>query len=102
MNKDNSTPIEQSANAVNKANESWEGLTLEQLRMRRAIALVHREIGRAQFANNINQAKGQVATNGVRGLLFSKETITKLKTADYLLLGWKLARSIIKYRNRKR
>lgn len=101
MNKDNNNATK-APMKISGELESWQGLTLEQLRMRRAIALVHRELGRAEFANNISQAKGQVASNGIRGLLFKKDTITKLKTADYLLLGWRFASALIKYRNRRK
>lgn len=82
--------------------KKWEGLTLEQLRMKRAMALVQREMGRAQFVQKFADKKEEISHTGIRGLLFSKNTVAKLKTADYLLLGWKLASSIIKFNMRKR
>jgi len=80
----------------------WNGCTLEELKRRRVVALVRRELGREKLAYNVGEIKGNVAANGVRGLLFSKSTVAKLKTADYLLLGWKIARGLLMLRNRKR
>lgn len=88
--------------AMGSAGAEWKGYTLEELKMRRAVALVKREMGRAQFAAKSGQLKTTVQDNGIRGLLFSKDTVTKLKTADYVLLGWRLISRIVKYRNRRR
>lgn len=82
--------------------EEWQGCTLEELKRRRVVALVRRELGREKLAHNIGEMKGNVASNGIRGLLFSRNTVAKLKTADYLLLGWKIAKGLISLRNRKR
>lgn len=80
----------------------WSGLTLEELKRRRVVALVRRELGREKLAYSLGEMKGNVASNGIRGLLFSKSTVAKLKTADYLLLGWKIAKGLLMLRNRKR
>ncbi|MCF0182506.1 MAG: hypothetical protein HUK11_09715 [Muribaculaceae bacterium] len=78
--------------------KEWQGMTLDELRQRRAIALVHRELSRERFALKVEEARHKVETNGVRGVLFKSTTITKLKTADYVLLGWRLARGLFKLR----
>ena len=76
--------------------ERWEGLTLEQLRYRRALSLVRREMGRASMQNSIDGVRTQVGNNGVRGLLFSSKTNARLKKVDMILLGVKLTRTLYK------
>ena len=68
----------------------WRGLTLDELRKRRAKALMRREVG-----------KVKINDNGIRGLMFSNKAISNLKAADYVFLGWKIARLFIKARRRK-
>ncbi|MBQ0114997.1 MAG: hypothetical protein KBT10_03910 [Bacteroidales bacterium] len=94
----------------NKTNQSttpsvqkeWKGMTLEELRMRRAMSLVRREMGRARIMQNFENTRTQVQSNGIRGLLFSSKTVARLKTADYLLLGAKIAGFVFKRFIRKR
>ena len=81
---------------------SWQGCTLEELQKRRVIALVKRELGREKLKSDLAQMKDKMSTNGVRGMLFSNSDLPKLKKADFLFLGWKLIKGIIKFRNRKR
>lgn len=83
--------------------EKWEGYTLEELKRRRVVALVRRELGREKIVAKADQTRHNVAANGVRGLLFGKGTVAKLKTADYMLIGWKLSKTLLKMwsRNRK-
>ena len=75
---------------------------LEQLRRARGKALVRREVGRAAMQYSIDGVKDNVATNGVRALMFSPSTVSHLKTADYLLLGFRFARWLLSMRNRRR
>lgn len=80
----------------------WKGLTIDELRLRRAVALVRKEMGKERMSMTIDGLRGRVADNGVRGLLFNDKTITGLKTADYALIGWKIARAIIKLRRKRK
>jgi hypothetical protein len=84
------------------SSREWRGMTLDELRKARGKALVKREVGRAAMQYDIEGMKNTVATNGVRGLMFSPGTVTHLKTADYVLLGFKLARWIRGMRNDRR
>ena len=91
-------------NSAAIANESgqWQGMTLEQLRNARAKALVRREVGRATMQYSLDNVKDNVSSNGIRALMFSPETVTHLKTADYVLLGFRLARWILAMRGNRR
>ena len=80
----------------------WQGMTLEQLRRARARAIVRREVGRATMQYSIDDMKTNVANNGLRSLMFSPGTVSSLKTADYVLLGFKLTRWLMTLRNGRR
>ena len=82
----------------------WQGMTLEQLRRARAKALVRREVGRATMQYSIDNVKDNVSNNGIRALMFSPGTVSQLKTADYVLLGFKLTRWLmnLRYDGRRR
>lgn len=82
------------------SSQSWQGYTLDELRKRRMLALVKRELSRERIVMQYSQARGNVTSNGLRGMFFKNGTIGKLKTVDYLFLGWKLARGVIKLRNK--
>lgn len=90
--------------AYQDANVSdWKGLTIDELKMRRAKQLVLREVSRANLGNTLSNTRQQVSQNGVRGLLFSNNTIAGLKKADYALLGYKLVTLLVKrYLRRKK
>ena len=81
--------------------DNWQGLTLDQLRMRRAKALLRREVGKVKINAVLDGMKTRVNDNGIRGLMFSDKTIGRLKTADYMFLGWKIAQIFIKARRKK-
>lgn len=81
--------------------DNWQGLTLEQLRMRRAKALVRREVGKVKISALLDGMKTRVNDNGIRGLVFKDKTIGRLKAADYMFLGWKIAQIFIKARRKK-
>ena len=87
---------------TNDAPDDWRGMTLEQLRRARGKALVRREVGRATMQYSLDGVKDNVANKGVRALMFSPSTVSHLKTADYLLLGFRLARWLMSMRNRRR
>jgi hypothetical protein len=88
--------------ATPDAPDNWRGMTLEELRRARGKALVRREVGRATIQYDIEGLKSNVASNGVRALMFSPGTISHLKTADYVLLGFKLTRWLMGMRNYRR
>lgn len=77
---------------VPDAPRDWRGMTLEELQRARGKALVRREVGRVSLEYNIEGVKSNFASNGVRALMFSPGTVNGLKTADYVLLGFKLTR----------
>ena len=84
------------------APDDWRGMTLEDLRRARGKALVRREVGRATMQYSLDNVKDNVASNGVRALMFSPGTVSSLKTADYVLLGFKLTRWLMGLRNDRR
>ena len=88
--------------AVPDAPDDWRGMTLEDLRRARGKALVRREVGRATMQYSLDNVKDNVASNGVRALMFSPGTVSGLKTADYLLLGFKVTRWLMGMRNNRR
>ena len=94
-NATTSTPITVSTTTPNSTDE-WKGMTLDELRLKRMKALVLREVGRERMNHVVGSMRAQVANNGVRGLLFDSNTISGLKTADYVLLGWRATRMIMK------
>ncbi len=102
MNEVNSPAVTQpkqqpeNTTPVSLEQPEWKGMTLEQLRLKRAVALVRREMGKERMSLAVDSMRTRVADNGVRGLLFDNKTISGLKTADYALLGWRLARMVIK------
>lgn len=88
--------------SINDESGEWQGMTLEQLRRARAKALVRREVGRATMQYSLDSVKENVSNNGVRALMFSPGTVSSLKTADYVLLGFKLTRWLMGLRNNSR
>ena len=88
--------------ATPDAPDSWRGMTLEELRRARGKALVRREVGRASMQYSIDGLKSNVESNGVRALMFSPGTVSHLKTADYVLLGFRIARWLMSARNTRR
>lgn len=84
------------------APDDWRGMTLEELRVARGKALVRREVGRATMQYSLDDMKSNVESNGLRALMFSPGTVSSLKTADYVLLGFKLARWIVGMKNSRR
>jgi len=88
--------------ATPDAPDDWRGMTLDELRRARGKALVRREVGRMTMQYSIDGVKDNVATNGVRALMFSPSTVSHLKTADYVFLGFRLARWLLSLRSRRR
>lgn len=98
---DNAPVMVNSNGAGVQSQPVWNGCTLEQLRQRRAISLVKREVGKERMNNVLDNMRTRVADNGVRGLLFNNNTISGLRTADYLLLGLRLSQAILKWRRKR-
>lgn len=81
----------------------WKGLTLDELKMRRAKMLVRREVKRATLMHQLETKRDEVSRNGVRSLLFSPNTVAGLKKADYAFLGYKVFMLLVRlYTRRKR
>ena len=89
------------APSINDKADDWQGMTLEQLRRARAKALVRREVGRATMQYSLDNVKDNVSNNGVRALMFSPGTVSHLKTADYVLLDFKLTRWLMGLRDNR-
>lgn len=87
---------------VTENTDNWKGLTLDQLRMRRAKALLRREVGKVKMNAALDGMKTRVSDNGIRGLMFNDKSLIQLKTADYVFLGWKIAQLFIKAKRRKK
>jgi len=83
-------------------NTAWSGMTLAELQRARAKALVRREVGRSQMQQQVDGMKSNVESNGIRALMFSPTEVTRLKTADYVLLGVKLSRFLLNLRAKRR
>lgn len=87
---------------TSSSQQQWKGLTMDELKMRRAKQLVLREVNRASLSYQLNNARDNVSQNGIRGLLFSDKAITGLKKADYAFLGYKALALLIKLYTRRR
>lgn len=83
------------------APQQWEGLTLEQLRFRRGMALVRREVGRERMNALISDVKTDVNTNGLRSFMFAPGVVKALRWTDYVMLGFNIVKLIAKLRRRK-
>ena len=95
-NNTNNVPMAVTTNVA-----EWKGLTLDQLQKRRAKALLRREIGKVKINTALEAMQTRVSDNGIRGLMFKDKTLGRLKTADYVFLGWKLAQVLLKLRRKK-
>lgn len=80
----------------------WNGLTLDELRYRRGIELVRREMGREAIAMQYKLVNSQVSQTGVRGLFLNKHTLSGLKFADYVFIGYKLVKLVLKLRGKRK
>lgn len=67
------------------------GMTLEELRTKRAKALIMSEVTKAQLLSSYNVMKSKNGNHGIRAFLFSNSVVKSLKTADYIFLGAKAA-----------
>ncbi len=105
MNNDTIQPTNPPATlppSTNTQQQEWKGLTIDELKMRRAKQLVLREVNRASLNYQFANMRENVSQNGVRGLLFSDNAITGLKKADYAFLGYKALALLIKLYTRRR
>ena len=98
----NSIPPVAMAAANDTPQQQWKGLTMDELRMRRAKQLVIREVNRASLNYKLSSMRNNVSQNGVRGVLFNNSTITGLKKADYASLGYKAVALLVKIFVRRR
>ena len=98
----NNSSTERQPVVVPDAPDDWNGMTLEELRRARAKALIRREVGRATMQYSIEGMKNNVASNGVRALFFKPDTVSHLKTVDYVVLGFRLTRWLMGLKRRRR
>ncbi len=87
MTNNNSKPV-----ANGKDGAQWKGYTLEQLRFQRALAAIKSEVAKERITAKLSQAKAQASSGNVRSLLFGSDVIGRLKTVDYLLIGYKVSK----------
>ncbi|MBR5030787.1 MAG: hypothetical protein IKT03_04335 [Muribaculaceae bacterium] len=73
----------------------WKGLTLDELKMRRAKWLIRRELGRMSLSQQYQSTRNNVSQNGVRALLFNTGEVAMLKKTDYMYLGYKALRLLV-------
>lgn len=97
----NSNPPATLPASTSNAQQQWKGLTMDELKMRRAKQLVLREVNRASLSYQLNNARENVSQNGIRGLLFNDKERTGLKKADYAFLGYKAIALLIKLYTRR-
>ena len=79
--------------AANTAVE-WGGYTLDELRMKRAMAAIKTEIGKERISSSLSQAKSQVEEGGIRSMIVSGNVLSGLKTVDYVILGYKTSKLV--------
>lgn len=102
MSANNTLPTTAVPTTTSTQQKEWKGLTMDELKMRRAKSLVLREVNRANLSYQFNNARDNVSQNGIRGLLFSNNTITGLKKADYLFLGAKAIGILLRLYSRRK
>lgn len=88
MTNNNSKPVA----GAKDGDAQWKGYTLEQLRFQRALAAIKSEVAKERITVKLGQAKAQASSGNVRSLLFGSEVIGRLKTIDYLLIGYKVSK----------
>ncbi len=77
-------------------------MTLEELRYKRALALVKLEVEKAQMHASFDGLRQRAGSEGMRGLLFRNVTLSRLKAADYAFLSMKVAQLAFRLWKRKR
>lgn len=80
----------------------WKGYTIDELRRRRAKALIKRELARVKFTHEVGSVQQRAKQHGMRGLLFNNNTVAGLNKADYAFLGIKALRLLLKWWARRR
>lgn len=82
---------------------SPKGLNFNELKYRRAAALVKLEVSKAQMANSVEQLRERTSTQGIRGLMTTSSlSLKRLKTADYIFMGYKLSNLLYRMWRRRR
>lgn len=74
----------------------WKGMTIDELKRRRANGLIRREVGRMTLSQAYKKTRDDVSQNGVRSLIFNTGEVTMLKKTDYAYLGYKAIKLIVK------
>ena len=80
----------------------WKGYTIDELRRRRAKALIKRELTRVKFTNEVGSIQQRAKQHGMRGLLFNNKTVAGLNRTDYIYMGYRALRLLLKWWARRR
>ncbi len=80
----------------------WKGYTIDELRRRRAKALIKRELARVKLSSEMSALQQRASRHGVRGLLFNNKEVARLNKADYAFLGFKAVRMLLKWWARRK
>ena len=80
--------------------EKWEGLTLDELRYRRAKMAIKAEMGTAKMMSMLTNTQNNVKNNGLRQLLFNNNLVSGLKFVDYLVIGFQITRWLTRIRRK--
>ena len=92
--------IEVAANTMPQP--QWKGYTIDELRRRRAKALIKRELARVKFTHEVGTMRERASQQGMRGLLFKNNVVAGLNKTDYLFLSYKAIRALLKWWARRR
>ena len=88
--------------ATSTPQPQWKGYTIDELRRRRAKALIRRELARVKFSGDMGTMQQRAKQHGVRGLLFNNSEVAGLNKADYAFLGVKAIRLLLKWWARRK
>jgi len=76
--------------------QEWSGMTIEELKYRRALALAKIEIEKGVMMNEVHSALNVTTTKGVAGMLV-RRFFGKMTIMDYALIGFKLTKTLSKF-----
>lgn len=80
-----------------------QGLDFNELKYRRAAALIKLEVSKAQLSNSFERLREHTRSQGLRGLMVNNVlSLKRLRIADYVFLGYKLSNLLYRmWRRRK-
>ena len=78
------------------AKQEWRGYTIDELKYRRAVALVKLEMQKGRLAESFKAATGSLAETKIAPARYKGQTVyRKLKYFNYLIIGYKSVRTAI-------